>query len=268
MAGLAAAAKSKLRSNYRCIFVDSAAIVANMRMNLHEVGVDVAGEINHGSLILSVNQQLIDGRFDPTGMMQFLGDTLEQGLRDGYSGVWATGDMSCEIRPVHDLENFLEYERQMEQFMHDHPQFSGICQYHVDALSEETVCHGLRIHPTIFMNEGLSLINPYYAAGEEYTLTPEDIEKLSPVIHDLIHPAAPALTILYRQSTGVGEFQICEKNGLYYLCVDGGRFGDKTYIDPQFVVDDLISGVMELPQRLAMAAESLPDDLNAWKDSK
>jgi hypothetical protein len=265
MAGLAAAAKAKLRSNYRCLFVDSEPIVSNMRSSLQEVGVDVAGEIDHGSLILSANQQLADGRFDLAGMIQFLGDTLEQGLRDGYAGLWATGDMNCEIRPIHDVPNFLQYERRMEQFLREHPQFSGICQYHVDALSDEVLCHGLRIHPTIFMNESLSLINPYYATDEKYTLTPKDIQELSPVIHDLLHPPLPAPSVLYHQKTTVGDFQICEKNGLYFLCLDGRKFGEKRYIDPQFVVDDLITGVMDLPQRLASTAEKLPEDLDDWK---
>jgi len=45
----------------------------------------------------------------------------------------------------------------------EHPQLSGICQYHANTLPYETLCQGLVAHPSLFINETLSVVNPVYS---------------------------------------------------------------------------------------------------------
>ena len=62
---------------------------------------------------------------------------FNQALKDGYQGLWATGDMTWEFGPARDLSKLLEYEWRLEEFIREHPQMGGICQYHTDTLPRE-----------------------------------------------------------------------------------------------------------------------------------
>jgi hypothetical protein len=167
---LAAIAREKLQQNYRCFYLNSPPMVAGMRSYLAASGVDVAKEVARGSLLLSSTQHLADGdRFDVQLMIDALQSALELALNDGYSGLWATGDMSWEFGPANDFSRLLEYEWRLEEFMHANPKLSGICQYRADTLPRAALRHGLLAHTSIFVNQTLSLINPKYLRPERFT---------------------------------------------------------------------------------------------------
>src|SRR4051794_16525416 len=102
-AALAAVMLEKLRQNYRCMYLNSAPMVAEIRSYLEAAGVDVAHEVEKRSLVLWSEQwHLVDGRFDVERMMQIVEDLLQQALADGYQGLWATGDVRWELGPERD----------------------------------------------------------------------------------------------------------------------------------------------------------------------
>jgi len=174
---LAAAAREKLDQNFRCLYLNSPTMVAGMRSYLAASGVDVAGETARGSLVLSSAQHLVNGgQFDVQLMIDALQSGLDSALNDGYSGLWATGDMSWEFGPAKDFSRLLEYEWRLEEFFHAHPQMSGVCQYRADMLPRATLRHGVLAHTSIFVNQTLSLINPQYLRPEGFT--PEAGENL------------------------------------------------------------------------------------------
>ena len=169
---LSAAIQEKLDQNYRCLYLNSPQMVAGMRSYLAANGVDVLAATAKGSLVLSAEQNhLYDGRFDIEGMLHDLELAIEQALDDGYAGLWATGDMTWELGPEKDFTKLLEYEWQLEEFIQKHPEFGGVCQYHADTLPPEAMQHGLLAHPSVFINETLSLINPHYI--ERHAFTPQ-----------------------------------------------------------------------------------------------
>ena len=138
-------------------------MVAGMRSYLAASGVDVARETNRGSLILSSEQHLVNGYvFDVKLMIDGLRAALGGALYDGYSGLWATGDMAWEFGPQKDFSKLLEYEWHLEEFLAKNPQMSGVCQYRADILPRSIMRQGLLSHSGIFVNETLSLINPQY----------------------------------------------------------------------------------------------------------
>jgi hypothetical protein len=164
---LAAAAREKLQQNHRCLYLNSPAMVAGMRSYLAAAGVDVAEETSRGSLVLSAAQNLVNGdTFDVEYMIDGLKAALDRALHDGYTGLWATGDMSWEFGPTKDFSKLLEYEWRLEEFMHENPQMSGVCQYRADMLPRAAMRHGVLAHTSIFVNETLSLINPQYLRPE------------------------------------------------------------------------------------------------------
>ena len=170
LSSLAAATRDKLNQRYRCLCLNSAPMIAGLRSYLASMGVDVERELGHGSLILSTEQRyLVDGHFDVDRLMGTLEDALQQALRDGYAGLWAMGDMTWEMGPDQDFSKLLEYEWRLEEFFREHPEMSGICQYHADTLPPDAMRHGLLAHRALFMNETLSLLNPHAVGRESFT---------------------------------------------------------------------------------------------------
>lgn len=163
---LVASLRQKLDQGYRCLYLNSAPMVAGMRSYLAAAGVDVEAEIAAERLLLSSQtSHLVDEAFDVDRMLDVLDDALAQAIEDGFAGLWATGDMSWEFGPQKDFTKLLEYEWRLEAFFRTHPRLSGICQYHRDLMPDEAMCQGLAAHPVLFVNETLSRVNPHYLRG-------------------------------------------------------------------------------------------------------
>lgn len=161
---LAAVIGEKLQQGYRCLYLNSPPMVAGFKSYLAAEGIDVALETGKGSLVLSSEQNHLvgDWYFDVDRMIDMLGRALDQALRDGYLGLWGSGDMTWEFGPTKDLTRLLEYECRLEEFLRTHPQMGGVCQYHVDTLPRDILRKGLLAHSRLFVNETLSVINPHY----------------------------------------------------------------------------------------------------------
>jgi hypothetical protein len=159
--------REKLQEGYRCLFLNSWPMVAGMRSYLAAAGVDVAEETAKSSLILSSSQDhLVGGRFELERMVQTLHDSLAQSLSDGYEGLWATGDMTWELGPDKDFAKLLEYEFRLEQFLRENPKMGGICQYHAEIMPRNFISQSLLAHSSVFINETLSLLNPFYCHSQ------------------------------------------------------------------------------------------------------
>jgi MEDS: MEthanogen/methylotroph, DcmR Sensory domain len=164
----------KLQQRHRCVYLNSPPMVAEMRSYLAAAGVDVAHEVGKGSLVLSSDRlDLGDRCFDVDRMMHLVEELFHQALDDGYEGLWGTGDMTWEMGAEQDSSKLLEYERRLEEFCQQHPQFGVICQYHADTLPREMMRQGLLAHRAVFISERLSLLNPYYVRPE--SLRPESL---------------------------------------------------------------------------------------------
>jgi hypothetical protein len=162
--GLAQVIREKLRANNRCLYLNSPPMVAGIRSYLAADGLDVAREVNNGSLVLSSDPaHLVDGIFDPARMLALLGDAVNDALAHGYAGLWATGDMTWELGREKDFGKLMEYECGLEEMFRDLPALGGICQYHRDTLPEDALQVALSKHRGIYLNETLSRVNPFYS---------------------------------------------------------------------------------------------------------
>ena len=164
---LAAVTRQKLSDNYRCLYLNSPHMVAGMRSCLAAAGVDVAEEAAKGSLVVSSERpHLLTGNFDVDLMLCKLEDSLELALRDGYAGLWATGDMTWELGGQASFARLLEYEWRLEDVFRKHPGICGICQYQADTLPREMLRVGAASHGAMFVNETLGLLNPHHLRTE------------------------------------------------------------------------------------------------------
>jgi hypothetical protein len=196
--GLSALIRQKLDENYRCLYLHSPAMVAGMRSYLFAGGTDVIKEVMNGRLVLSSdNAHLVNGRFVIDRMLGMLGEALDHALHDGYQGLLATGDMSREFGPERDFSKLLEYEWRLEEFLRTRPALCGICQYHADTLPPEVLRHGLLTHPSLYINQTLSRLNPHYVERESCTAQSYNTAALDQTIRDLCTvPDALSLAVL------------------------------------------------------------------------
>jgi hypothetical protein len=153
----------KLKTNHRCLYLNSPPMVAGMRSQLAAAGLNLVEHTESGALLLSSDQgHLVDGRFDVDRMLTLLNDAVGQALSDGYAGLWATGDMTWEFGNETNLDKLLEYERRLEELMHRNPALSGVCQYHRDTLPSHAIETALETHSIRYVNATLSRVNRKY----------------------------------------------------------------------------------------------------------
>jgi hypothetical protein len=156
--------REQLKQRQRCIYLNSGPMVAGMCSYLAAVGVDVEKEVRETNLILSSDRpHLVNDRFEVDGMLRALESEFERALRDGYAGLWATGDMTWEMGPDLDVAKLAEYEWRLDEFLCTHPQMGGICQYHANTLPKDLLDVGVRLHPAVFVNETLSILNSQFS---------------------------------------------------------------------------------------------------------
>jgi hypothetical protein len=164
---LAAVVRQQLHEGNRCLYLDSPPMVSGMGSYLAAAGVDVAHEVAQGSLLLSSDRPHLTGlHFDVERMINQIERAVSASLADGYQGLWASGDMGWELGPEQDFTKLLEYEWRLEEMFFKYPGLCGICQYHSETLPRDAMRQGLMTHASIFVNETLSRINPYYTRGK------------------------------------------------------------------------------------------------------
>jgi hypothetical protein len=198
---IAAATHGKLTENYRCIYLNSKPMVAGLRSYLAAEGVDVERETLRGALILSADQaHLVQQSFDIDAMLRTLDAEVSRALHDGYAGLWASGDITWELGPDKDFGKLMDYEYRLEEFMREHPQFSGICQYHAESLPRELLGQALLQHKSVFVNETLSILNSHYVdaplTGKENVQTPQIANMISRLLELGASYPSPAPTAL------------------------------------------------------------------------
>jgi hypothetical protein len=158
--GLAALIYGKLKTNHRCLYLHNSAMVAGITSYLFAAGIDVNHELSRGALVLSSDQRhLVDGRFDVGSMLASIANAVDQALRDGYAGLWATGDMTWEFGTDRNFDKLVEYEHGLEGLFHSYPALAGVCQYHEDTLPQQVIQDARNLHQYVYVNETLSKID-------------------------------------------------------------------------------------------------------------
>ena len=159
---LAAIIQRKLDEGYRCLYLNSAPMVAGMGSTLASIGIDVVAEITKQRLVLSSEPVSPWKNFNGHVLLEKLENSLDQALKDGYKGLWASGDMTWEFGPGRDFTKLLEYEMGLEELFGKRNELCGICQYHMDTLPQDVMRQSLLVHPGISISDTLTRINPFY----------------------------------------------------------------------------------------------------------
>lgn len=161
--GVALVIMQKLNENLRCLYLNSPPMIAGMRSYLAAAGVDLSAEVSRGALVLSSDDgHLVNGRFDVEKMLGLLSQAIDQAVVDGYSGLWAAGDMTWEFGPEKNFAKLEDYERRLDELFTKRPELQGVCQYHAELLPDDAVNTALQTHRACYINTTLSRMSPYY----------------------------------------------------------------------------------------------------------
>lgn len=171
---LAAIIQRKLNEGYRCLYLNSPPIVAEMLTTLTTLGIDVESETSKKRLILSCEPVTPDGEFNSKEMLRNIESALDEAISDGFNGLWASGDMTWEFGPKPDFSKLLDYELALEELFIRRKELQGVCQYHRDTLPNDVIRQSLLGHRSVVINDTLSRINPHF----KKTLWPADLNTI------------------------------------------------------------------------------------------
>lgn len=134
-------------------------------------GIDVDAAIGAGALATATKREayLRQGRFDPDGMIRFLGEAIDSAKDAGFSALRVTGEMTWALGGEPGVERLMEYEAKLNHFL---PENDGvaICEYNRKRFPPELVKEVIHTHPLVIFR-GLVCKNSHYIPPDEF-LTP------------------------------------------------------------------------------------------------
>jgi signal transduction histidine kinase len=153
--------KEALEEGRRCLYLGDPAMIVRLSRALDSAGVDTAGESARGALQFSADRGFLAHGFDPEAMVRMLRDQVEAARRDGFSGLWASGDMRWELGEDANFERIGEYEARLEQAFDELP-LSGVCQYHRHTVPPDALRAAFQAHRSVYLGQTLHADNFYY----------------------------------------------------------------------------------------------------------
>jgi hypothetical protein len=123
------------------------------------------------------------GAFDADAMIDMLRHAVDQALKEGYRGLWASGDMTWELGTEENLAHLLKYECLLEKLLKQTPGLEGICQYAQNTLPSDIIANALLTHSAVFVNETLYGVNMSYVEPDQLLRNPPPPKTADDVKH-------------------------------------------------------------------------------------
>ncbi len=134
-------------------------------------------------LAAASDSYLRDGVFDPDRMIELLDREASRALKDGYTALRVTGEMSWALRGDPGSERLIEYETKLNDFLPGKP-ITALCQYDRRRFGADVLRDVLRTHPIVVV--GLEVYeNFYFIPPSELAKNPESDAELGHWIKNL-----------------------------------------------------------------------------------
>lgn len=118
------------------------------------------------SIRVAMNTYCPNGKFVPGDMLDTLRGYYQEAIKEEYSGVRVSGEMSWALKGIPGSERLLEYEALVNDVLVTHP-ITAICQYDANCFDGATILDVLRVHPMIIVH-GQIVRNHYYMKPEDF----------------------------------------------------------------------------------------------------
>jgi PAS domain S-box-containing protein len=158
-----------LEAGERCVYVVDHHTADTIRQYLGEQGIDVPAAESSGQLFILHETEAYtrSGQFDPDKMIEFLIEATEQAVRDGYSCLRVTGEMTWMLRGHPGSEKLLEYEARLNRDLFQKYPCIAICQYDRRRFDPEIIEGVILTHPLLARGDHI-YENFYYMPTDEY----------------------------------------------------------------------------------------------------
>lgn len=150
-----------LREGRRCLYLGDPQMTSLVRDDLAERGVPVEAELKRGALVFSSDRSHLERGFDPRGMVALLRRLVGEAVSDGFTGLWASGDMRWELGSDENFERLREYEALLDGVFAELP-LAGVCQYRREHVPPGAVLDALTTHPSAYVGGRLCAENVFY----------------------------------------------------------------------------------------------------------
>lgn len=165
-----------LERGERVLYVADFHTAAEIQSYLRDTGLDVETYLTRDQLRLvsPADTYLHGGEFDPQEMIARLQTETELALRDGYTALRVTGEMTWALRGLPGSDRLLEYEIALERFFAD-AQALAICQYDRRRFSPELLLRVVEVHPHIII--GTEVCDNFYFVPSGELARPDHVAR-------------------------------------------------------------------------------------------
>jgi DcmR-like sensory protein len=157
-----------LECNDRLLNLVSPEHHADHLMRLGAAGIDVAGLVTAGRLVLHCFEDtyLKDGCFSADRMLSLLEDAFASARSDGYDQLRGFGEMDWALSGLPGTEKLVEYEARVN---HLAAKFNDVlvCVYDVNKFTGRVLADILSTHPKVILGATI-YENPYYLPPEVF----------------------------------------------------------------------------------------------------
>ena len=165
---VAAFIKASLDRKERCMYVKGDTDTEKMLVSLSGL-LDTEKAIEEGSLSIMERSEAYskDGLFVPDKMVDLLKSEVQNALKDGYSGLSVTGELSWVLDYQDGRERIIEYEWKLNDRVFDDYPVTALCRYNINRFNPSMIKSIIELHPFIIY-DGKINENPYYVEPEGY----------------------------------------------------------------------------------------------------
>jgi hypothetical protein len=138
----------------RMLYIANFQTAGQLRETLISAGIPVDELVASGQLVIQTAKEayLCDGLFDPDKMIELLGQAGASAVRDGFSALRITGEMTWALAGVPGSERLVEYEAKLNRFFPG-SNCHAICQYDRRRFDSEMLLDILHTHPKVMLGE-------------------------------------------------------------------------------------------------------------------
>ena len=164
--------KQGLERGERCVYALDEHGERELAAMLEAHGVDVEGErARHALVFLSYRDVFgYPVAFNPERMVRLIQELEHEALREGFTGLRTTGEMTWTLSSASGCERFLRYEALLNRYLPGSRALT-VCQYHRGRFRPEVIRDVLRAHPLVFIGDevfdNLFFESPEMLLGEE-----------------------------------------------------------------------------------------------------
>jgi len=156
-----------LRENEKCFYILDENTENDLIKAFNDFDFDISSYIKSKQFVFYTKKEtyLKDGSFESKKMIDLIKATEIKSLKDGYSGVRITGEMTWALSGPDVDEKLFEYENLLNTYFAQ-SKCSAICQYNEKRFIEKFLIDATVAHPKVILN-GLIYKNNYYLSLEK-----------------------------------------------------------------------------------------------------